>query len=171
MLKGLFTHVLALACVRLLAAARFGTNLPSDKEVTERAQLGANLFNPPSFLPYTYAGCYADVYGSIGGIPNSGTPLLSGQQLTSNSLTYATCAQFCVAFTYFGVENGNRCRCGNSLPPTTLIPLVLPVPNLLCSVACAFNLNLVCAASGLLVIFRAPAIISSIVSSHSRSTE
>jgi hypothetical protein len=161
MVRGRLTHVLAWACVGSLAVARPDTNLPSSRQLTNRAQSGTNLIFPPRFSPYTYVGCYVSAYGGSGG---SSTPLLSGPTVTSNALTYQTCATFCTGYAYFGIQNGNQCQCGTSLTPTTLIPPVLPVPDLLCNVACSGDLNLVCGALGLFVVFRAPGTNPSIAS-------
>lgn len=152
MVKRCFIHTLAWSCLGLTTVAQIDDGLRSSRQLTKRAGAIANIINPPSFPPYTYAGCYEDVYG----INNA--PLLNGPTFTSNTQTYQTCATFCSGYAYFGIENGNVCKCGTSLPPTTLIPPVLPVPDLLCNVACSGNLNQNCGASGLLVVFRAPAV-------------
>lgn len=111
----------------------------------------AQFLTPPSFPPYTYVGCYVDTYG-----PNPGNRVLNGPNITSSSLTYQTCATFCSGFEYFGLESGNFCECSNFLAPTTPNPPALPVPDLLCNVACSGDLNLVCGAVGLITVFRAP---------------
>jgi hypothetical protein len=163
MVKGALKLLLPLvwAGVASLAVARPDLNLPPSRQLTNRAQSLPNALGPPSFPPYTYVGCYIAYSGNPVNFQVP-IPLLTGPTVTSATLTYQTCAIFCAAYTYFGIQNGNTCQCGNSLPPTTLIPPVLPVPDLLCNVPCSGNLNLVCGALGLFVVFRAPAIISSI---------
>ncbi|XP_062575856.1 uncharacterized protein LOC134237724 [Saccostrea cucullata] len=47
------------------------------------------------------------------------------------------CQQFCKGYTYFGVEYGNQCFCGNQL--------IFPVtPSTKCTMACEGNSLLVC---------------------------
>lgn len=94
--------------------------------------------------------------GLVGGILGTPRRILDGPNITSTALTYQTCATFCQGFLFFGVEGGNFCQCGNTLPPTTIIPPVVRVPDLLCDVACSGDLNLVCGALNLLTIFAAP---------------
>jgi hypothetical protein len=150
MVRGQLVHVLAWASVGLSAAAHPDTNLVSSGRLANR-----QLLSPPSFPPYTYAGCYLD---PIGGLLTGGS-LLDGPTTNSTSLTYQSCATFCTGYRYFGVKNANTCQCGNTLPPTTLIPPVLQL-DILCNVACSGNPNLVCGALGLVTVFRAPDVVS-----------
>ena len=67
--------------------------------------------------PYTtpdnkgYMGCWTD----------GASRLLTGSVFYSNSLTPATCAANCAGskYTFAGLQNGNECRCGNTLDPKT----------------------------------------------------
>lgn len=81
--------------------------------------VGMSLYGPPGSLAFQYSdlGCYSD--NSTIGHTLSGTSLL-GQ--SNNSV--AACASFCLpTYTYFGVEQGSDCWCGNSIAAqATILP-------------------------------------------------
>ena len=55
---------------------------------------------------YNYAGCYTE--GTSG-------RALGAKALATSDMTIENCASNCTGYTYFGVEFGNECYCGNSL--------------------------------------------------------
>ena len=55
---------------------------------------------------YNYTGCYTE--GTSG-------RALSAKNLATSDMTIEYCASNCTGYTYFGVEFGNECYCGNSL--------------------------------------------------------
>ena len=55
---------------------------------------------------YNYTGCYTE--GTSG-------RALSAKTLATPDMTIENCASNCTGYTYFGVEFGNECYCGNSL--------------------------------------------------------
>ena len=54
---------------------------------------------------YSYLGCYTE----------TPTRALPADNLTGGTTTVSSCAQFCAAEEYFGVEFGTQCFCANSL--------------------------------------------------------
>lgn len=103
---------------------------------------GLSLFQLSSPLPstsaspvpagpaYTYLGCQSD---------SVNTRTLSSQLLTSNSLTVELCTSFCAGYTYFGVEYGQECYCGNTLLAGSAL-----VTDGRCSMTCAGNVTELC---------------------------
>jgi hypothetical protein len=61
--------------------------------------------------PFTSGQC-------VVGSPN-GARALSVTQPASNSMTPAACRSLCTGYTYYGVEYGRECYCGNSFPSQT----------------------------------------------------
>lgn len=51
-------------------------------------------------------GCFKD----------SSSRALELKSLTDPDMSIVACAKFCGAYKYFGVENGQECYCGNTLP-------------------------------------------------------
>ena len=61
----------------------------------------------PAVIPgYDYAGCYTEA---------TYTRALGGASGSDNKMTVNTCAAACAGSTYFGVEYGKECYCGNYL--------------------------------------------------------
>lgn len=60
----------------------------------------------PSNIPYASQGCYTE-----------GTNLraLLAAFNSNDAMTLESCGTYCAGYTYFGVENGRECRCGNML--------------------------------------------------------
>lgn len=55
---------------------------------------------------YNYAGCYTE---------GTGGRALSAKSIATSDMTIENCASNCTGYTYFGVEFGSECYCGNSL--------------------------------------------------------
>lgn len=89
---------------------------------------GAGLINViaydhPAWLPsdpiyidgYIYLGCYTDSVSAR---------VLDEDQHFDSAMTVGECAQFCEGYTYFAVEFGTQCYCGNTLAnPTSKISI------------------------------------------------
>lgn len=55
---------------------------------------------------WQYQGCWTEATNSRA---------LTGKTFANDTMTLESCAKFCDTFTYFGVEYGRECYCGNSL--------------------------------------------------------
>lgn len=101
---------------------------------------GSPTPTPNAFGPYV--GCFPDAspYGS---------PLFTGSSFVNKTgLTLESCAAFCSSpayngpFTYFGIMNGDTCKCGNTKPT--------PSPSqgaITCGVTCSGNPSQLCGGS------------------------
>ncbi|KUJ17770.1 WSC-domain protein [Mollisia scopiformis] len=58
----------------------------------------------PTISPYTYYGCQTEA---------TGVRALSANTTASDSMTLEMCEEFCYPYSYFGVEYGRECYCGN----------------------------------------------------------
>jgi hypothetical protein len=99
----------------------------------------------PGLELYSYEGCYIDIPTSITRL----LPVLGGY---STTLNLNKCAAVCRAFTYFGVEGGTNCFCGNALRAFPF-PIMEPVDTI-CSIPCASNSAQKCGAAGSLSLYR-----------------
>ncbi|KAG9205587.1 hypothetical protein G6514_007192 [Epicoccum nigrum] len=84
-----------------------------------------------------YVGCFLDV-------STYGLPLFTGPSFFDGySLTLESCAAFCSStgyespLTYFGIQNGNTCKCGNTNPSISQIATT-------CDAACSGNSSQSC---------------------------
>ncbi|KAI4209402.1 MAG: hypothetical protein LQ351_007661 [Letrouitia transgressa] len=94
----------------------------------------------PTLAGYTYEGCYTD---------SSTARVLTGKSSSTSTLTYQSCASYCAGYTYFGVEYGRECYCGNIFSnPTT------PVAASDCSFKCAGDNTQICGAGNRMNIFK-----------------
>ncbi|KAF1988457.1 class II peroxidase [Aulographum hederae CBS 113979] len=94
----------------------------------------------PSLADYTYQGCYSD---------STASRSLSSKATQSNSLTYASCASFCAGYSFFGVEYGSECYCGNSLSTASS-----KVVESDCSFACSGDASKICGAGSRMNVFK-----------------
>ncbi|KAI1776044.1 WSC domain-containing protein [Hypoxylon cercidicola] len=84
----------------------------------------ATLAPKPTVSAYVQVGCYTEVPGGRA---------LTGAAYPNDALTLEICASNCSAFTYWAVEYGRECYCGN-----TLDPLSTPAPDADCqTMVCA----------------------------------
>ncbi len=74
----------------------------------------------PATLAVPYQGCFVD----------QGARALPDNLLGADDMTAEKCAAHCANYSYFGVEYGRECWCGNSPPKT-------PAPESDCSFGCA----------------------------------
>ncbi|KAI9812453.1 MAG: hypothetical protein M1827_004684 [Pycnora praestabilis] len=64
---------------------------------------------------YTYEGCYNEI--------STAQRALTGPPMINAPVTVESCAAFCNGYTYFGVEDGDECYCGNDIyPGSQLVP-------------------------------------------------
>ncbi|CAG8960213.1 hypothetical protein HYFRA_00012731 [Hymenoscyphus fraxineus] len=111
------------------------------------------LARKPTVGAYTFQGCYTE---------GAGARALTGASLYNYpSMTLESCSSSCVGFTYFGVEYGGECYCGNVLDATsTLAPLGD------CGFTCPGNQYEYCGAGNRLELYK----LTSMVASTSSST-
>ena len=94
----------------------------------------------PTLAGYTYEGCYTDFTAGR---------VFTGRSTSSNTMSYSACASFCSSWTYFGVEYGRECYCGNAYDaPSTLSPATD------CNKKCSGDATQVCGASNRMNVFR-----------------
>ena len=100
-----------------------------------------NLYVPvtPAKLDVPYLGCFVD----------EGARALPDNLLGADDMTAAKCAPHCAEYTYFGVEYGRECWCGNSAPKT-------PAPASECSMPCAGDDAQLCGAGNRINVWGAP---------------
>jgi len=63
-----------------------------------------------------------------------GIRALTGDSMVSDTMTLESCATYCAAYTYFGVEYSRECYCGNSFNNGSV-----PVAGTDCSMVCSGN--------------------------------
>ena len=108
---------------------------------------------------YSYAGCYTE---------GNGQRALGTGATSSNDMTVGLCARYCSPSTYFGVEYGVECYCGNSLASSAI-----KKADTECSMNCAGDNLEYCGAGGRLNVYKqnpTAAVSSSISASVSAST-
>ncbi|KAI4102702.1 MAG: hypothetical protein L6R37_004233 [Teloschistes peruensis] len=75
--------------------------------------------------------------------------VLTGKSTTSSTMNYKTCAGYCSGYTYWGVEFGSQCYCGNSfMNPTSSVPASD------CSTKCSGDTTQVCGAGNRMNLFK-----------------
>jgi len=89
---------------------------------------------------FTYQGCYSEA--------TSGRAL-SQSSISSVNVNVQFCANYCKAYTYFGVEYGRECYCGNTLAATST-----KKPDTDCSMFCAADEFAYCGAGGRLGLYQ-----------------
>lgn len=87
---------------------------------------------------YSHIGCYNEVSGRT----------LSAKRSANDLMTVQNCATFCSGYTYFGVEYGRECYCGNSIPVTST------VQQSGCNKLCAGNALQYCGGSSKLNVYQ-----------------
>lgn len=95
----------------------------------------------PAVIPgYDYAGCYTEA---------TSTRALGAASGSDNKMTINTCAAACSGSTYFGVEYGRECYCGNTLNAGSV--LANPAD---CSFACPGDSSQSCGAGSRLSLYK-----------------
>jgi hypothetical protein len=93
----------------------------------------------PATLDAPYLGCFVD----------QGARALPDNLLGADDMTAQKCAEHCSNYSYFGVEYGRECWCGNSPPET-------PAPESECSFPCAGDSTQICGAGNRINVWGAP---------------
>ncbi|KAK3318863.1 WSC domain-containing protein [Apodospora peruviana] len=93
----------------------------------------------PATLSVPYLGCFID----------TGARVLPDNLLGADDMTAAKCAAHCADYSYFGVEYGRECWCGNSPPKNA-------APESECSMTCAGNDMEICGAGGRINVWGSP---------------
>ncbi|KAF8437730.1 WSC domain-containing protein [Terfezia claveryi] len=89
---------------------------------------------------FTYQGCYSEATGGRA---------LTGKSISSVNVNVQFCADYCEAYTYFGVEYGRECYCGNTLAATST-----KKPDTDCNMFCAADQFAYCGAGGRLGLYK-----------------
>lgn len=104
---------------------------------------------------YTYQGCYTEA--------TKARALTGASFYNYTAMTLEMCASSCSAFTYWGVEYGGECYCGNTLNPTS----VLAAKQKDCSFTCPGDQYEYCGAGNRLDMYKLTSVPSSIDNSDS----
>jgi hypothetical protein len=97
----------------------------------------------PSLSGYEYLGCIAD---------SRDDRVLPDKTSVLTNMTYASCADFCTGYQYFGVEFGTECFCGNGFDNSTTRQ-----PEIECDMACTGNASSTCGAPYRISVFKSNA--------------
>ena len=104
---------------------------------------------------YTYQGCYTEA--------TKARALTGASFYNYTAMTLEMCASSCSAFTYWGVEYGGECYCGNTLDATS----VLAANQKDCSFTCPGDQYEYCGAGNRLDMYKLTSVSSSVGSSDS----
>ncbi|KAI4221750.1 MAG: hypothetical protein L6R36_006665 [Xanthoria steineri] len=96
----------------------------------------------PSQPGYLYQGCYTD---------STSARVLTGRSQSTSTNTYASCAAYCSGYTYFGVEYGSECYCGNQF---TNPSAPAPKGDTECNRPCSGDATKLCGAGNRLTLFK-----------------
>ncbi len=100
-----------------------------------------NLSNRQTTASYTSLGYYIDLGGN--------NRALNGNSISNNQVTVETCASFCSEYTYFGLEYGEQCLCGDSC----VAPDCSPNVSTDCDFQCAGGSSEICGAGNRLSLY------------------
>ncbi|KAF2475461.1 heme peroxidase [Lindgomyces ingoldianus] len=100
-----------------------GNRLNIYKKIPVTSSLTPMPSTTPHLSGYTYLGCLSDSVTSR---------TLSIKSYSTSNNTYATCADFCSGYVYFGVEYSTECYCSDTLSNT---PSTVPESD--CNMACS----------------------------------
>ncbi|KAJ4290188.1 hypothetical protein N0V88_006697 [Collariella sp. IMI 366227] len=138
------------SCAAYCSKSKYFASAPCRAAATPTPKCGAggrldvylnNLYvaPKPATLEAPYLGCFVD----------QGARTLPDNLLGDDTMTTQKCAAHCANFSYFGVEYGRECWCGNSPPKT-------PAPASECSFTCAGDDTQLCGAGGRINVWGAP---------------
>ena len=118
----------------------------------------------PSAGGFNFLGCYTEA---------TNQRALSDKQwpISASTVTVDACAAACKGYTYFGVEYGSECYCGNTLNAGSVVAAggSSPAANG-CSMTCAANKNQYCGGSNRLNVYRVGTTSSSTSSGSTATT-
>ncbi|KAF4304114.1 wsc-domain-containing protein [Botryosphaeria dothidea] len=98
--------------------------------------------SPTQVGSYSLLGCYSEA--------TSGRAL-SAKSTSKTDMTVENCASFCAGYTYFGVEYGAECYCGNTVACSSVSSLATN-----CTMTCAGNSTEYCGNGGYLNMYALP---------------
>lgn len=87
---------------------------------------------------YNYAGCYAE----------NGAKTFNAKTTADNAMTVDACRSFCAPSTYFGVQYGSECYCGQTLASTSK-----KTADSECSMSCSGNNRQYCGAGNRMQVY------------------
>ncbi|KAL8936736.1 MAG: hypothetical protein Q9216_004777 [Gyalolechia sp. 2 TL-2023] len=94
----------------------------------------------PSVSGYAHQGCYTDSVSAR---------VLTGRYTSSSTMTYKSCSSFCNGYTYWSVEYGSQCYCGQAFSNPTS-----PAPASDCSMRCSGDPTQNCGAGNRMNLFK-----------------
>jgi hypothetical protein len=97
--------------------------------------------SPPVVSGYTFKGCYQEAQNGR---------LLPGSSTTNPQMTVEICVNYCSSkgASLAGMEFGQECYCGSSLPATAVVE-----PTSSCNMLCGGNNKEFCGAAGMLDVY------------------
>ncbi|KAH8599832.1 hypothetical protein B0O99DRAFT_682314 [Bisporella sp. PMI_857] len=138
------------------------TTSQTSTSTSTSASASATLSHKPIVGAYTFQGCYTEA---------NGVRALSGSSnYDYTGMTLEKCAGLCTGFTYWGVEYGGECYCGNSLGAGSVLAALND-----CSFICPGSSVQYCGAGNRLELYKLSSLVSttsgiSSTSSSSSST-
>ena len=96
--------------------------------------------NPTTVGNYVYDGCFTD---------SIALRVLSGETISRDDMTLASCATICAGYAYFGVEYGIQCFCGTELDASTV-----EAPETECAMHCPGDDSLICGDANRLTVYK-----------------
>lgn len=128
---------------------------PDNGTIVGTSGLGPGI--PKTVGAFSYAGCYSD---------SATARVLVGKTTAGSTVSLDTCATFCSAYNFFGVEYADECYCANNLASTSVLHADTD-----CSMNCAANSSEFCGAgSRLSLYYKNGTTISSASSSSTKAT-
>ncbi|KAL8996539.1 MAG: hypothetical protein Q9188_006548 [Gyalolechia gomerana] len=113
-------------------------------QTTTRTSSSSTSTTPPSSTPsvsgYAHQGCYTDSVSAR---------VLTGRYTSSSTMTYKSCSTFCTGYTYWSVEYGSQCYCGQAFTNPTS-----PAPASDCSMKCSGDPTQTCGAGNRMNLFK-----------------
>lgn len=135
-------------------------NTPHISLFADSTKFNGNTTSPPLQLTpnvdiYDFIGCYQDTAGKT----------LNQNSTSSNGMTVETCAVYCSAYPYFGLEYGAECYCGTKLNPSSTL-----MNSSQCNIPCKGSNSEFCGSGSRMQIYQANGILSSSSSSSNTAS-
>ncbi|KAL8855582.1 MAG: hypothetical protein Q9178_007774 [Gyalolechia marmorata] len=129
-----------------LSTSRTSTFSTTTRPTSSTSTTSPSSTSLPSHPGYDYQGCYTD---------NTSGRVLTGKSQSVSTNTYASCATYCSGYTYFGVEYGSECYCGNQFTnPTALAPK----GEIECNKRCSGDATKFCGAGNRMNLFKSQSV-------------
>ncbi|KAL8947337.1 MAG: hypothetical protein Q9222_006367 [Ikaeria aurantiellina] len=117
-----------------------GTTM-STVRTSSTATTSSTSASTPTVSGYSYQGCYTD---------STSARVLTGKSTSSNTMSYKSCSTYCTGYTYWAVEYGSQCYCGNIFSnPTSPAPAATD-----CNMKCSGDSTQVCGAGNRMNLFK-----------------